>query len=221
MDDILYLLHCTNNKYYFKWDNLNPSKMDEHQFPGVYFSLITKYNLLNEDIYPANNILIFSKKLLEQQNYHINIQDYNGHINEKNTYYPWNLNEAIKAIKSEDYKKMNEVVFHDPIPFKYLCTAIIEHKISCNINNLLPNFPIFNNEKPDISKIPFYCYPYEMNYTGINKLNLSSKEFYIKMAKMCNIETISETREKIIEIIRENMEELYKNRQLLKLDEFN
>ena len=41
------------------------------------------------------------------------------------------------------------------------------------------------------------------------------------MAKMCNIETISETREKIIEIIRENMEELYKNRQLLKLDEFN
>jgi len=36
-----------------------------------------------------------------------------------------------------------------------------------------------------MSKIPF-----ENNYNGIKKLNISSKDFYIKMAKMCLIEEI-------------------------------
>jgi hypothetical protein len=135
-------------------------------------------------------MLIFSKKLLKQQNYHINIQDYNGHINEENTYYPWNLDKAIDAIKSDKYKRINEVVFHDSIPMKYLCAAIISYKNSYTIlsnnetltsNYLLPNFPIFNDEDPDMTKMPFYCYPYEMNYSGTDPFKISSDKFYIKM----------------------------------------
>ena len=186
MDDILYLVHCTAKKYE-TWDELKPSEMDIYQYPGVYFSLITKYNINRELLYGSKNTLIFSKKLLEQQNYHINIYDNNGHINEYNTYYPWNLDKVVTKIKSLEKNFMNEVIFHDPVPMKYLCASLIEYNISSkafeNIpiykfnNILLPQYAIFNDEEPDMTKIPFYCYPYEMNYTGgINQQPLSSKK---------------------------------------------
>jgi hypothetical protein len=228
MDDILYLLHCTPKETYEKWDVLEPSEMDVNQYPGVYFSLITKNNLLNETLYYSKYMLIFSKKLLKQQNYHVNIQDYNGHINEENTYYPWNLDKAIEAIKSDKYKRINEVVFHDSIPMKYLCAAIIPYKNSYTIlsnnetltsNYLLPNFPIFNDEDPDMTKMPFYCYPYEMNYSGADPFKISSDKFYIKMGKMCNVNT-NQKKEKIIEEIRKKIPLFVNNRKLLNLDEF-
>ena len=234
MDDILYLVHCTSNNNYEKWDALIPSEMDIYQYPGVYFSLITKFNLNKEELYPAKYTLIFSKKLLQQNNYHINIYDYNGHINEENTYYPWNLDKVIEKINLNKKAFMNEVVFHDPIPMKYLCASLITYNISSTaiptINSfikstlLLPPYELFNDEEPDMTKIPFYCYPYEMNCTGYMKLPLSSKEFYIKMAKMSNIKfddnDNDNIREKIIEKIREKIPELYINRHLIKLDEF-
>lgn len=233
MDDILYLVHCTSKEDYEKWDVLKPSPMDIYQYPGVYFSLITKYNLLNEKLYYSKYMLIFSKKLLEQQNYHINLQDYNGHINEENTYYPWNLDKLIEKIKDKKSNFMNEVVFHDPIPFKYLCSVIITYDISSSVinnddnsmhkyfkeNYLLPNISIYTDEKPDMTKIPFLCYPYEMNYNGVDPLKLSSIEFYIKMAKMCGVNT-NQSKIKIIEDIREKIPYLIDNRHLLKIDEF-
>jgi len=244
MDDILYLVHCTNNNNYEKWNELKTSEMDVHQYPGVYFSLITKFNLNKEELYPSKYTLIFSKKLLEQRNYHINIYDYNGHINEENTYYPWNLDKAVEKIKLNQKTFMNEVIFHDPIPMKYLCASVIIYNISSepNIKSfkhltfLLPPYEIFNDEKPDMTKLPFYCYPYEMNYTGYcNQYPLSSIQFYIKMAKMCNINindndngndndndngNDNEYKINIIEKIREKMPELYKNRHLMNIDEF-
>jgi hypothetical protein len=230
MDDILYLVHCTPKKDYETWDALKPSEMDIYQYPGVYFSLITKYNYDKEQLYSSKYILIFSKKLLEQQNYHINIYDYNGHINENNTYYPWNLDKLIEKIKSFKSNFMNEVVFHDPIPMKYLCLALINYNISWyaipkipffkSSGIILPQYPLFNDEEPDMTKIPFYCYPYEMNYSGeVNQYPISSKKFYVKMGKMCGVNT-NQTKEKIIEAIRKNIPKLYKNRQLLKLNEF-
>jgi len=84
-ENILYLVHMTDNNI---TKGLRKSTEDD-QFPGVYFSLITKYNLKYERLFPAKNCLIFSKKLLEQQNYHINFVDYNGFINESNTYFSW------------------------------------------------------------------------------------------------------------------------------------
>ena len=130
MEDIYYLIHTTNN--YKDWSELQTSSIDNwhDQFPGVYLTLITKYNIDSERLFPGKYILIFSYELLKQKNYHINIRDYNGNITETNTYYPWNLNRAVQEIKNiqNDEKKKydtiwqsNEVVFHDPISMKYLC----------------------------------------------------------------------------------------------------
>ena len=71
-----------------------------------------------------------------------------------------------------------------------------------------------------MSKIPFYCVPFENNYNGIQKLNISSREFYIKIAKMCLIqETDDKTTDDIIELIKNNMNKFYYNRYLLNIYE--
>lgn len=218
MDKVLYLIHSTYN-FDMNWNELKPSKIDDvnHQFPGVYFTLITKNNLERQILYYSKNILIFSKKLLEQENYHINIKDYNGFINEKNTYYSWNLDKAINKLNNKK-NTMNEIVFHDPIPLKYLCLNISINNFN-NIKKLLPKFEIYNDEEPDKTKIPFYCIPYEDNYTGFGKYNLSSKKFYKKMAILSNV-NINQTREKIIEEIKDKMLDLYNNRNKQNLIEF-
>lgn len=221
MDNVLYLVHATSN-FNINWGELKPSSIDDSndQFPGVYLSIITKNNLKNQLLYTQKNILIFSKKLLEQENYHINIRDYNGFINENNTYYPWNLNKAISKINSKK-NTMNEVVFHDSIPLKYLCINFEITNINSNIkiNDLLPKYQIYNDIEPDKTKLPFYCIPLEDNYTGYGKYDLSSIKFYKKMAILSNVDT-NQTREKIIEDIKEKMIELYNNRNQQKLQEF-
>ena len=107
MEDIYYLIHTTNN--YKDWSELQTSSIDnwDDQFPGVYLTLITKYNIDSERLFPGKYVLIFSYELLKQKNYHINIRDYNGYITETNTYYPWNLNNAVQEIKNiqNDEKK--------------------------------------------------------------------------------------------------------------------
>ena len=235
MDDILYLVHSTYT-YNEKWTELKTSTFDIYQYPGVYLSLITKDNVKTELMY-NNTYLIFSKRLLEQKNYHINYSDNNGQINEKNTYYPWNIDKLVKKIatnsnSSSKRRNMNEVVFHDNIPMKYLCAVIHNVEISHNalpVNKpffkysglLLPTYPIFNDELPDLSKIPFYCYPYEENYTGIYPFPSSSKKFYKKMALMCNINIDkNKTVKKIKEEIRNKIPELINNRELLRIEEF-
>ena len=42
--DIYYLVHVTD-RYNCNWNELVPSPMSEYQFPGVYFTLITKENI--------------------------------------------------------------------------------------------------------------------------------------------------------------------------------
>jgi len=108
------------------------------------------------------NILIFSKKLLEQENYHINFWDYNSYIYEINTYYPWELATVVKRIRSQ--KKVNdnwstEVVFHDKISLDYLCmniTILNPYNLILNsqtINELvLPKYEVYNDILPDKTK---------------------------------------------------------------------
>lgn len=220
MDDILYLIHAVDNPFNINdITELIPSKIEnaEHQFPGVFFTLITKHNIRNEPLFSYDNILIFSKKLLEQKNYHINFRDYNGWINEENTYFHWELDKAVYKINNTENTIGNEVVFHDSISMKYLCSYI-----KSGTNNDLPlTIDSINIPSPDISKIPFYCIPYENNYNGIEKLNISSKEFYIKMAKMCLIENIENKKiEEIIELIKLNLNKFYNKRELLNINEF-
>jgi hypothetical protein len=219
MDDILYLIHSTDNPFNINdITELIPSKLEnaEQQFPAVFFSLITKNNIQTEPLYSHDNILIFSKKLLEQKNYHINIRDYNGWINETNTYFSWELDKAVKIINNFHNSIGNEVVFHDSISMKYLISYI-----KSGSNKVLPNnIDFINILEPDMSKIPFYCIPFENNYSGIEKLKMSSREFYIKMAKMCLIEDIEDkTREDIIELIKNNINKFYKNRELLNINQ--
>jgi hypothetical protein len=232
MDNILYLIHTTNT-YDTTWTELKTSSVDsiDDQFPGVYFSLITKDNLKTEGLFGYQTIMVFSKKLLEQENYHINIRDYNGFINEENTYYPWTLNKAVKKIKQIAKKKYfigNEVIFHDPIPMKYLCMVIINKSVSYDISSkynvrlgtiLLPHYEIYNDELPDKTKIPFFCAPYEQNYTGYNPLKLSSDNFYKKMAILCNVDK-NKSKQEIIEEIKKKALYLYNNREKQKLKDF-
>jgi hypothetical protein len=218
-ENILYLVHMTDNNI---TKCLRKSNEDD-QFPGVYFSLITKYNIKNERLFPAKNCLIFSKKLLEQQNYHINFVDYNGFINESNTYYPWELDRVVKKLKSHKGDFVNEVVFHDNISLDYLCLKITLNDISSNITNLneliLPKHEIYNDIKPNKHILPFYCYAKEQDYTGINPQKKSSDVFYKKMAIMCNIDTKLRTDEIIIKI-NEKMDELNNNREKQKIKAF-
>ncbi len=196
---------------------------EEDQFPGVYFSLITKYNLKYERLFPAKNCLIFSKKLLEQQNYHINFVDYNGFINESNTYFPWELDKVVKKLKSHKGDFTNEVIFHDNISLDYLCLKITLNDISSNIANIneliLPKYEMYNDTKSNKDILPFYCYAKENEYTGINPKKLSSNSFYKKMAIMCNIDTKLKTDE-IIQKINEKIDELNNNREKQKLKAF-
>lgn len=235
MDKILYLVHAMGKDYDKTWTELRTSSFDNvnDQFPGVFFSFITKDNIENENLYNNKTILIFSKKLLEQENYHINLSDYNGFINEKNTYFPWELEKAVKKyksiIKKNKYHVGNEVIFHDPIPMKYLCAVIMNKSISDEIvdknnmaismNLLLPKYEMYNDEPPDLTKLPFYCMPLEDNYTGINKYKLSSKKFYQKMAVLCNVDK-NQDRKKIIEDIKLKITDFYYNRDKQKIKEF-
>lgn len=155
-DDILYLIHITQNENTDNWEQINIHQEDSSQYPGAYFTLITKDNRLTEKLYPGKFCLIFSRNLLKQSNYHINISDDNGRITQNNTYFSWNLEEAVDKIRENSYlcgkeeenswkindKCMNEVVFHDPVSMDYLCMTI---KKGFD-NSFLPDFPIENKK---------------------------------------------------------------------------
>lgn len=74
-------------------------------------------------------------------------------------------------------------------------------------------------KEADKTKIPFYCLPFEENYTGIGKYKMSSEKFYKKMAILCNVNQ-QQSRKKIIEDIKNKMNELYNNQEKQKLKEF-
>lgn len=218
MEDIYYLIHTTNNPDCINWNELRTAMFNtDDQFPGVYLSIITKNNINSEYIYSGKYIIILSKKLLLQNNYHINFTDYNGIISEKNTYFSWDLDKFIS--KSNDLSRENqlrsEVVFHDNISMKYCCGIIGIYKKPSNIklNNFLPNMPMENEEEPDINTKPFVCYPFEDIYSGSDPLPNSSNRWYKMMSKVCKINiNPNNTRNDIIENIKDKARELYTNR---------
>ena len=230
MEDIFYLLHETKDYNKEDWTELKTSSIDnsDDQFPGVYLTLITKDNIKSEKLYSGKYVLIFSRKLLNQKNYHINIQDNNGMITETNTYYHWNINEAVDKIKkSTENTTMNEVVFHDPISMKYLCKVIelptpkelavlsdeeYEKYLS---NYYLPREKKENKFEPDMSKEPFYCYPqidYIEDNTAMDEKLSSPNNFLKTMAKVCNINNTNLKKKDLINEIKEKIPHLYSNR---------
>jgi hypothetical protein len=165
-DDILYLVHITSKKYRDEngnlvWTEIKAGGTD--QYPGSYFSLITRDNRLTEKLFPGTNCLLFSRNLLKQTNYHINICDNNGRITEDNTFFPWNLQGAVEKIRENaglpidkekvNYHRMNEVVFHASVPMDYLC---LDMPSKIFTTDFLPDYSIENEVPPDMSLLPFY-----------------------------------------------------------------
>jgi hypothetical protein len=227
MEDLYYFIHITNDDNFVNWNELQISdiKYVEHQYPGVYLSIVTKYNIDTEHYFYGKYKLLFSKELIKQQNYHINISDHNGIISENNTYLSDNAENALNKINENAIKyknrlnletidnsseinidNSNEIVFHDPIPMKYLCKIVYD-------DEPLPRYPLINNVLPDLSLRPFYCYPYEHIYTGIPKnFKPSSIEFYRNIAyNMCNIneDLSSLSQNEILDKIKERIPILY------------
>ena len=71
-DNIYYLIHGTNDPDCVNWKTLMASDDASFTAPGTYFTLINKYNIKYTRLYENHNyIMIFSRKLLLQQNYYI------------------------------------------------------------------------------------------------------------------------------------------------------
>ncbi len=110
------------------------------EFPGIFMNYITDTNISK----PIGNsepiiLLVFSKKLLEQKNYHLNIIDNNGLFSENITYFSFNLDkmpnqsDVIKFYKNI-YGNFpgNEIVFHDKISLSALCEIWVTTKKQYN-----------------------------------------------------------------------------------------
>lgn len=213
-ENLLYLVHTSTNRPEEIIDGyLKVSKLNKYDFPGVYFSLITKHNYNKELLYPSKYCYLFPIDLLKFNNYHLNIRDFNGGLTEFNTYYPFNLNKGLEVLyNNKDY--MNEIVFHNNIPMKY-CNDFYLY------SDILPKKQIrYNNIDPIyFNYLPFYSFSNEDIYTGIPLEKKSSKKWFRKLAQLANIDTNLPIEEIIIEL-RMNMDLLYNNRHLQQLELF-
>ena len=202
-DVIYYLIHITKNKEQIMKDGkLKVSTASNDGFPGVFFSLITSKNHGKEMLYPGNDILIFSKKLLEQNNYHYNHVDKNGIIVE-NTLFAWNIHKLFSYYTGKfDEPFKNEIVFHDDVSLKYLCKTI---KRSPYIDRFrdLPKHEITNECKPDYTKLPFLIYCDYSVYSGVEE-PFDHDVFTLDFIKlMANVARVSDkgTKEEILKRI--------------------
>ena len=166
MEQILYLTHYTTvenavniikSGYLFtsierikqklKYEGVSSMKIDKYnnndfssEFPGIFMNYITDTNISKPiSIDDSLILLVFSKKLLEQKNYHCNIIDNNGYISENLTYFNFNLDKMPKqsdVIKF--YKDIygsfpgNEIIFHDKISLSALCEIWVTTKKQYN-----------------------------------------------------------------------------------------
>jgi len=211
-ENLLYLVHTSGMKPDEIIDGeLKTSKINKYQFPGVFFSLITKFNYNKENFYPNKYYYYFPIDLLNLNNYHFNIIDYNGGLSQFNTYYPFNLQEGLEVLfKNDNY--MNEIVFHDNIKMKYCLDFFIN-------NNEFPKKQLRMNIEPNILYIPFYAFSNEDIYNGIPLIKKSEYNWFQKLAILADINP-NETQEEILIQLRMKMDFLYKNRHLQKLNEF-
>jgi hypothetical protein len=144
--------------------------MPDHQFPGVYASIVTENTLQSaaETLYPGEWMLFLDARLLkDRKDYHFNVSDQNGYIG-IDTLYPWDLysfvesGQLVKAIdKCGDDFFGNEVVFHNPIPWSSVCKIKRKkHKTDYDVPTL-PNFVIKSTSKHfrNVNHLPYFALP--------------------------------------------------------------
>lgn len=188
----------------------------KYEFPGIFMTYITKNDVHNFVRYWGEITLVFSKKLLNQKNYHINIIDNNGYISENLTYFNFNIDKMPNQKDVIDfYKKIykdypgNEIVFHDKIHINSLCEIWVRNKE--NYNNLIKQIPkkyidlvkirrkyplsikCPTKIKIDTKSLPFLLTldfnksgKFKAYYPYENKTK-SSKSFYKKMCYLANL----------------------------------
>lgn len=208
MDSVLYLVHMTNSDPR-KWAHkeLMTTEYSESQFPGAFFSLITDFNIDVEQLggnYESGTeyAMIFSTNLLYQNNYHLNLVDYNGIITERNTFFPWKISEGVEMLKYQQVHR-NEIVFHDNVPFSFLVDIRVDG---------LPRMPAIPRGIPNTSRLPFYAYCFEDKYTGIDPLPKSSKSFFLRMARLARLSPVPHTIKDIVDEIKKKAPYLYSHR---------
>jgi len=173
MDEALYLVRVIKRDVYDKLLAQPPHERvltstkgyaPEVEFPGVCTTLITKNTLdcAYQQLYPGDVVLFLSRRLLEQRNYHLNIDDNWGCISEWNTVYPWQLtrflkrNGLAKAMREFEDHMGNEVVFHDLIPWSMVCYS--RPRIVLANPDTWPSWPLFTAAQPDMCKQPFFLH---------------------------------------------------------------
>lgn len=140
--------------------------------PGVYTTIIHKYNINKIHLFygiPSACVLILSKTLLLQNNYHINQSTHYGQISDVYTFFPWELKKFIRSQKdaSEWFTTLptNETVFHGDIDLhKYCCDVVpiqhFRHKVGAH-----KPIKFDNNEVKYVATMPQYLsYKYVNNF---------------------------------------------------------
>lgn len=186
------------------------------EFPGIFMNYITENDVHDSIRYWGDIMLVFSKKLLNQNNYHINIIDNNGYISENLTFFKFNIDKMPNQKDVVDfYEKIymdypgNEIVFHDKIHISSLCEIWVDKKE--NYHKLIKQIPkkyinlvkikrkypksvkCPNKIKIDTESLPFLLSldfmksSYFKAYYPYKNKTTSSKTFYKKMCHLANI----------------------------------
>jgi len=152
------------------------------EFPGVFMDYITENDVHNSIRYWGDIMLVFSNKLLNQNNYHINIIDNDGYISENLTFFKFNIDKMPNQKDVIDfYKNMymdypgNEIVFHDKIHINSLCEIWVNNKE--NYNKLIKQIP---NKYIDLVKIK-RKYPKSVKCPNKIKIDTESLPFLLSL----------------------------------------
>ena len=206
--------------------NVKEVPMEGGQFPGVYFSLSNQEMIDKDPLYDGHFknevILVFPIDLLEQNNYHINLDDQFGLINQK-TIFPETIHKNPCLINKIINFPGNEVVFHDPI------------NIHGSISITYPfEIPLIEIEKPIIDKNskPFYAFNFLTDEENIIKNYHQDYDKYKDLyTRLCSLikskEGCKEHNKDIISLERymyppnePNWKYYYNNRNKQNLDNF-
>lgn len=170
-DRVLYLVRVVSAGVYAALMRVPPAErvltstlgyMPMLEFPGVCATLVTQNTVAHAPptLYPGDYILLLSGALLCQHNWHLNINDDCGHMSDRNTVFPWQLERFLRrdglraaAARLRDDFIGNEVVFHDPLPWSQVVRVLDRH------NFRLPRHALCAHTPPDTSLRPAYVHP--------------------------------------------------------------
>jgi len=194
------------------------------QFPGVFMMIIPDNFKAQQWMDEEMSIILFPIKLLEQNNYHINLVDQMGLINSL-TIFPWTVHDNFNIIKEISKHENNEVVFHDDVNMDLACG------FSNYPFNDIKNIKCTKRVSIDTKTKPFYYFKFFPEYAvGNFKYYYSDfpsrKDFYYNLCGLVKNKEDCETAESLEELNEIMFNEeypwkyYYRNRDLQNLNRF-